>query len=497
MAISTPLAERKRAVIDIGSNTVRLVVYGGSPRAPETLHNEKVSARLGKGVGESGRIGRRAANAALAALARYKQLIDLLDAAEVHVVATAAARDAANGPQFLDEVRALGLSPRLLSGEEEALTSANGVAWAFPQASGIVADLGGGSLELTELAGMACTHGVSLPIGSLRLPALRAKGQADFARKITAMLKRSEWTAEPGSTLFLVGGSLRALARHAIARNGSLIDDPHGFVLSAEEALKLARSVLRKPPTDPTQIAGIAGGRVASLPDTAALLTVLIDQLRPAQMVFSSWGLREGILFADAPEGLRTISPLTASVCDFTATRGVERTLVDRVALWAGEVCQPCNSVPGDDTLQAAATALCLASARVEPNLRQSLAREWGLRKRWIGITAQDRFALAAAMLANANARDAGILTATLDPAVLNGLLHKGRTWGLAARLCRRFTGLAPAAIAGSSVRCADGTVTLQVRSDLAGLVNDSARKDLKVLADHLGLAPMVEVTDH
>lgn len=495
MAISTPPKARKRAVIDIGSNTVRLVVYGGSPRAPEILHNEKVSARLGKGVGETGRIGRRAANAALAALARYKQLIDLLDAEEVHVVATAAARDATNGPQFLDEVRALGLSPRLLSGEEEALTSANGVAWAFPQACGIVADLGGGSLELTELAGMACTHGVSLPIGSLRLAALRAKGQADFARKVKAMLQRSDWTAEPGATLFLVGGSLRALARHAIARNGSLIDDPHGFTLSAEEALKLARAVLRKPPTDPTLIAGIANSRVASLPDTAALLSVLIEHLRPARLVFSSWGLREGILFADAPEGLRSASPLTASVCDFTATRGVDYALVERVTNWASAVCMQGNGEPAMQELQTAATALCLASARVEPNLRQSLAREWGLRKRWIGITAQDRFVMAAAMLANANARDAGILTGGLDPAILNGLLHKGRTWGLAARLCRRFTALAPAAITASQLRCADGAVTLQVRSDHAGLVNDSARKDLKVLADHLGLAPMVEMT--
>ena len=109
-----------RAIIDIGSNTVRLVIYGGPARAPDVLHNEKITARLGKGVAENGKLGGRATAAALASLARYRTLLDLKGITAIDVVATAAARDAANGPEFLQKIRALGLLPRLLSGEEEA-----------------------------------------------------------------------------------------------------------------------------------------------------------------------------------------------------------------------------------------------------------------------------------------------------------------------------------------------------------------------------------------
>ena len=150
-----------RAIIDIGSNTVRLVIYGGPPRAPTVLHNEKVSAKLGRELAESGYLPEKAVKAALAALARYRALLDLMAVRQIDVVATAAVRDAADGAAFLDAVRTLGFAPRLLSGEEEAIASAMGVIGAFPGASGIVADLGGGSLELIDIDGDSCRHGVS------------------------------------------------------------------------------------------------------------------------------------------------------------------------------------------------------------------------------------------------------------------------------------------------------------------------------------------------
>ncbi|HWU03235.1 MAG TPA: exopolyphosphatase, partial [Novosphingobium sp.] len=169
-----------RAIIDIGSNTVRMVIYAGPPRAPTVLFNEKVTARLGKGVAEDGRLSPKSRATALAALSRFALLLRLHGVRDVRTVATAAARDASDGAAFLDEVRALGLTPRLLSGEEEAIASAHGVLAGFPGARGIVGDLGGGSLELIDIDGTGCTHGVSLPLGTLRLPALRAEGPTKF-----------------------------------------------------------------------------------------------------------------------------------------------------------------------------------------------------------------------------------------------------------------------------------------------------------------------------
>ena len=165
----------RQAIIDIGSNTVRLVIYGGPLRAPEVLYNEKVTARLGRGLGETGRLSDKAMTQALSALARYALLLQLRGVKDVSCVATAAVRDATNGAEFLQRVAQLGLCPRLLSGEEEAVIGAGGVCAAFPAAAGVVGDLGGGSLELTDIAGDRATHGVSLPLGTLRLARLRVR----------------------------------------------------------------------------------------------------------------------------------------------------------------------------------------------------------------------------------------------------------------------------------------------------------------------------------
>ena len=116
-----------RAVIDIGSNTVRMVVYGGPARAPDILLNEKVTARLGRDIATTGNLSDKAQAVALAGLRRFHALLQATGVKDVTVVATAAARDTANGPEFLRQVRAIGFAPRLLTGEEEAIAAAAGV----------------------------------------------------------------------------------------------------------------------------------------------------------------------------------------------------------------------------------------------------------------------------------------------------------------------------------------------------------------------------------
>ena len=258
----------ERAIIDIGSNTVRLVVYGGPARAPTVLLNEKVTAKLGKGLAENGRLSDKAMKVALAALGRYALLLRLRGVERVETVATAAARDATNGEDFLARVRALGLAPRLLSGEQEAVTSAMGVIGALPGAKGVVADLGGGSLELIHVEGGRSWHGASLPFGTLRLPGLRAQGPVRFSRGIVKALDAAEWHCAPGEALYLVGGSHRALARVAMHAAGWPIDDPHAFELSPQAALKTCRLVLAD--ALPPAIPGLSASRRASLPAAPA-----------------------------------------------------------------------------------------------------------------------------------------------------------------------------------------------------------------------------------
>jgi exopolyphosphatase/guanosine-5'-triphosphate,3'-diphosphate pyrophosphatase len=478
-----------RAIIDIGSNTVRLVIYGGPTRAPDVLHNEKITARLGKGVVETGKLGARATNAALASLARYRALLDLKGIKQVDVVATAAARDAVNGAEFLERIKALGLSPRLLSGEQEAVTSAHGVIGAFPGAKGVVGDLGGGSLELVDIDKAGCRHGISMPLGTLRLPGLRAQGERAFGQTIAKALKRAAWQALPGSTLYLVGGSLRAFARHAMAVTASPIDDPHGYEIEAVAAAGIAKLLARKKPETLLPIPGISSARLAALPDTAALLGVLIRSLKPARLVFSSWGLREGILWETMPAAVRAQDPLVAGAAAFSSEYGISPATAAMVAAWTS-AARTAGTTPGKrasqhERLRLAATMLCLATAMVEPNLRGDLARDWALRKRWIGARPQDRAMLAAAMIANTGRSDLpgelGLLTSAEQ-------LREAQAWGLAARLCRRFSGNTAQGLSGSALRIESTALVLEVQPQIAALVNEGVERDLKALAAHLGL---------
>lgn len=472
-----------RAVIDIGSNTIRLVIYGGPPRTPVVLYNEKVTARLGRGVAEDGQLGQKASRLGLAALERYATLVRLKGIADVQTVATAAVRDASNGPAFLDRVRALGLEPRLLSGEEEAITSAMGVAGAFPDAQGIVADLGGGSLEIVHVNGMHCEHGVSLPLGALRLPQLRAAGAARFGRRVRKMVEATEWQCAPGEALYLVGGAHRALARYAMHAAKWPLDDPHGFELDADAAAKLCRSVLRGQP--PQQIPGLAPSRLASLPDAAALLTTLLRVVQPSKLIFSSWGLREGLVFLDLDKQTQAQDPLLASVAAFTQSKGVDTAPATLVADWiAGALPQQRKH---DRKLRLAGTMLALAEQRVEPNLRAEQAMQWALRKRWIGLDTDGRAMIAACLLANAG-RQAP--SADLARIATPERLREAQAWGLAIRLCRRFSGVVPEALENSSLMVKGGKLRLSAAGPFAALYTDPIARDLLALAERLGLQP-------
>lgn len=480
-AVIGDTARDARAIIDIGSNTVRLVVYGGPRRAPTVALNEKVTAKLGRGLSETGLLSEKAMAAALSALGRYAALLKLKGVRDVQCVATAATRDAGNGPQFLEAVRALGLEPRLLSGEEEAATSAMGVIGAFPGCQGVVADLGGGSLELVHIDGKTSDHGTSLPFGTLRLPALRADGTAKFARRIRKALDVAEWHCQPGEAIYLVGGSHRALARFAMMQQDWPIDDPHGFEMTPEAALTVCRSAMSgKTPAIPD----ISASRMASLPDAAALLSQLVRELKPAKLVFSSWGLREGLMFADLDPAVRALDPLVVGVAAFIENLGCSPETCHRLADWTAV-----TDAGQRESLRLAAIMLALASQPIEPNLRPGQIVDWAMRKRWIGLGAADRTLLAACGLANAGRLP---LIEKLFALVPARDVEQAVAWGLALRLARRFSALSDKALAGSSLAIEGGDVVFTVQDRYAVLLSEGVEKDLRLLAEWLNVRPVV-----
>lgn len=477
----------RRAIIDIGSNTVRLVVYSGPPRAPTVVLNERVNARLGRDLSRTGAISDKAMRTALSALARFATLLRLQGVTNIECVATAAARDASNGPRFLQAVRALGLNPRLLSGEEEARASATGVIAAFPGARGTVADLGGGSLELVGIDdGTVLGNGITLPLGTLRLGDLRAVGSGRIGSVVRKGLKASGFKHGAGQPLYIVGGSWRALGLQAMRAMGWPVDDPHGFELDAETALALARRFAKGRIGEPDPRTSTT--RIASLPDAAALLAQVITALRPYKLVFSSWGLREGLLYNQLEPKVRAQNPMLASVAGFAIGSRVTAQDAVAVASWTAPAC---TETSRDASLRQASGMLALSAMTTEPNMRTEEALAWALRKRWIGVDMRGRGMMAMCVFANSGQ--------TTPPEQLAKLaspqeLDRAIGWGLAVRLCRRLTGVTDIGLTQTALERRDGALVLTLQEPVQSLYSASVGKDHKALADWLKLETVVEV---
>jgi len=283
----------RHAIIDIGSNTIRLAVFEGGGRHASEVYDDKLHAGLGKGVVARGRLEPRAMAAALATLERFAALLRLIQPNSLRVIATAAVREAANGAEFLGRVRALGLPAELLSGEDEAHASGWGVIGSHPGARGLVADLGGGSLELALIHHERVHHGVSFPLGVMRVAAIRAGGRGRLRQAVREALAANRWTSEiKGQQLFLVGGSWRALGRLHALRSGAPFTAP----IAAGDARALKAAVRELGPRKLAAMPGISSARAAQLPHAAALLNALVAELGPAEVVVSTTGLREGLL---------------------------------------------------------------------------------------------------------------------------------------------------------------------------------------------------------
>ena len=484
-----------RAVIDIGSNTVRMVIYEGSPRAPRTVWNEKVAARLGRDLSETGLIPKEASDEALGALARYARILDDLSVTDVQTVATAAAREAANGAEFLAAVAELGLEPRLLTGEEEARISATGAIGAFPGARGVVADLGGGSLELVSIVDGECHQASSLPLGTLRLPALDRKDKKRFNTSVRAQLDKVGWAAAHPGPLYMVGGTWRAFAAYAMMRRDYPLSDPHGFRLDVEEADMLAQRLIAAEPAKLAECPGISQMRAEYLPDAAALLRPLLKALEPDELVFSSWGIREGLLFDRLDPVQRAKDPLIAGVSEFATMLGAAITDAALVAGWSVELAGN-GGITGhanaqDEHLRLVAAQLSDALQRVEPNLRLSHASAWALDKRWIDCLPAERAQICAALYASLGRTDyPERLLALAD----RDALRDSVTWGLGFRLARKLGGGSRPALSASRLHCKKRKLVLRLDPSWAELAHYPVTRELEILAGWLGVEAKLKI---
>ena len=300
------------AIIDIGSNSVRLVIYSGRQRAPSPIFNEKVMAGLGAGLRETGELDSDSQRRALRALERYRLLLKHMRVRHVQVVATAAVRDAANGLDFAREVERIGLPCEIISADSEARYSGLGVVSAFPGADGIVGDLGGGSLELVEVAHGEIQRRISLPLGVLRVERGKAGTKAALEILRDGLAESGLGKAGRGRPFYMVGGSWRALAQVDMAETDFPLPATHHYRMKPRRAPELSRLTERD--GDWTNV--VTAARQASVPVAARLLQHIAGELEPSELIVSASGLREGILYSALRPAMQRKDPLVEAARD-------------------------------------------------------------------------------------------------------------------------------------------------------------------------------------
>ena len=480
-------ATRRAAIIDIGSNSVRLVVYAGPARAPTPVFNEKLMVGLGAGLATTGAIEPEAYDRAIKGLVRFKALIAAMDIEDVRCVATAAVRDASNGAAFLADARAAGLEVTLLSGRDEARASGHGVISAIPDADGIVADLGGGSLELVRVQHGTTTHHTSFPLGVLRLGAIKEKHGNGFAKQIMKIIREAGWPGEDaGLPLYLVGGSWRALARYDMMMARDPMPVVSGHMMPVSVAPRLYRSLRKATPELLDRIAGLSSARVATIPAAASLLVPLVDQLQSSSLIVSSSGLREGLLYQDLSPEVRAQDPLLVAAAAEGGRFSRFTPHGDVLDKWIAPLF-------ADDTLAAARLRLaaCLLSdiaSTANPDFRSDRAVEMGLHGLWLGIDLSDRMVMAQALYTSTGGQGRPFSVAA--DSELRARLDRAAQWGLAIRLAQRLSGGAMDPFAHSRLERREEELRLRLSETAEALAGEQVWKRLRQLAEALLLKP-------
>ena len=326
------------AVIDIGSNSVRQVVYEGLSRAPALLFNEKVLCGLGQGLANTGRMSDEGVERALAAIGRFMALGRQIGVRETFILATAAARDAENGPAFIEEVERLsGCHVEVLSGESEALYSAYGIRSGFHHPDGIVGDMGGGSLELVGVGAREISGGITLPLGGLRLRDL----SGDDLKKAQKIAREHIVTSDvrwPGNqkVFYAVGGTWRALGKLHMSMSAYPLRAVHDYELPADELKKFCERVLKDGLESIPGYAVVSRNRRDLLPYGVTVMREVIEHLQADTVAISSLGVREGFLYSRLSENEREKDALLVAAKDLSTLRARAPRHCEELSEWTG-----------------------------------------------------------------------------------------------------------------------------------------------------------------
>ena len=494
-------ADRRRAVIDIGSNSVRLVVYEGPPRAPIPVFNEKSLCGLGDREPGTGRLRARAMADALRVLARFHAVLSEDSVDSLHVFATAATREAPNGPDFLDEIRAIGFEPRLITGDEEARYAAFGILSGAPEvltgeAGALSGDMGGGSLELARLTrdapeGIAAT--ISLPLGGLALSTRFAGDLKGAARFAASELDRAPWLSEGRpDTFYVVGGAWRALGRLAIAQGGHPLTMLDHFAVTRRHAIDLCRFTERQSAASLEGIPAVSKRRAPTLPFAAMVLRLVLERAEVRRVAVSSCGVREGMLFEALDEEARALDPLFELAKHFAGRLSPSGRLRRR-AIYRFLTPLFATDDARRDRLRRAATTLTGIAGLFHPDTRANEAAVSVLNMPFISLDHADRVALAA-ILYQRHTSAAADFPGHLHTELLS---EDDRDWarkvGLALRFAADLEPVGRSLLAEAMVRRVEDRLVLTIPREHAAYLGEAPERRFERLAEGMGARGVVE----
>lgn len=364
------------SVVDIGSNSVRIVIYEGLSRAPTVLFNEKVLCGLGRGIAATGKMDEEGVERALRALKRFKALSDQARAGTMHVLATAAAREASNGPAFIEAAtEILSAEIRVLTGKEEALYSAYGIISGFYEPDGIAGDLGGGSLELIDIKDKTHGDGITLPLGGIRLSEL-SEGSLSKARSFAKkqVKKVSFLEKGKGRMFYAVGGTWRNIARLHMEMTGYPLTMMQGYELPFGVLMEFLDKICDDEDQKDAAWQAVSKNRRMLLPYGAIALREVLSVMEPKAISFSAQGVREGLLYSLLPVEDQQQDPLLVAARQLSILRARSPRHANEIAAWTGMMFRRfgVEETPEEARYRQAACLLADISWRAHPDFRGS-----------------------------------------------------------------------------------------------------------------------------
>jgi exopolyphosphatase/guanosine-5'-triphosphate,3'-diphosphate pyrophosphatase len=486
------------AIIDIGSNSVRLVVYERLTRAATPIFNEKELCGLARGLAATGRLDSGAIASALMALRRFHALTEQMRVTSLFVFATAAAREASNGRDFIVAVEAItGVPVALLSGVEEARLTALGVISGIHNPNGVAGDLGGGSLEVVDIRGNEIGTGETFPLGGLRLEEVSEK-TLKKAEKIAAESLANSSVLAKGEKrpFYAIGGTWRSLARLHMRQKGYPLHVMHQYSIAPGEASDFCRMVARRDIEALDSIEVVSRNRRALLPYGAAVLEQVIKIMRPSEIVMSALGVREGHLYDILGGQEKTRDPLLAACEELAYLRSRSPRHVIELVPWSRAVFE---AIGLDETreearLRHAACLLADIGWRAHPEYRGEQSLNLIAYGAFIGIDHPGRAYLA---LANFY-RHEGLIDEALSPHIrelaTTRLMERARALGATLRVAYLISGAMPGVVGRTRTEQRGRTLSLVLPPDLAPLGGARVVRRLGALAKLAGLDPAIVV---